>query len=108
MFKTVYQITRPSTEVEFFNMRDSLLISENSKDHLQNSYIITGKIVSFVNELSEDTLSMSSTTIWDSKNSYNEFNSDPIIVEGVINVREQYRTSNGIEAVLVFSGETKE
>jgi hypothetical protein len=100
MFRTIVKHTRPNTSVEFFNPKNSSLVSDETRLHIRNNYIVTGKIVHSEEVISEDGLSMTITAIFQNEATYNEWMNDTIITEQLRGVGNSYREANGISSVI--------
>jgi hypothetical protein len=100
MYKNTRKVIRPNTSVEFRNMIHES-VSNNVRDHWTANYKNTSKCVSVESEVSANGLEMTTVTIWDSKDSWDQYQSDPIFAEGLFGPIHAYQDENGFTKELV-------
>lgn len=100
MYKNTRKVTRPNTSVEFRNMLHSS-ISQEIRDYWVNNYKDTGKCLNVESELSANQLEMTTTTTWDSKSSWDQYQADPIFATGLFGPIHAYQDENGLTRELV-------
>lgn len=96
MFKTIRTQTRPDTSVSFFDAQTSPLITQEFKQYLWTTYMSTGKLISTTNDTSADGLVLTTTVLWDSEASLDQFNVDETIISNFKNIITDYCTVNNI------------
>lgn len=104
MYIITRKVTRPNTSLEFRNMLHESVTTEVRK-HWVDSYKTTGKCIIVNSTLSPDSLEMTTTMIWDSKDSWNEYQADPVMLEGLFNPIHTYQDENGFIRELVSEEE---
>lgn len=72
MFILTKKSIRPSTNVEFYATTNEYLL------HFKSTYVVSGKIISSVKEISDDQLTLTMKITWDSMQSYLDYNNDPV------------------------------
>jgi hypothetical protein len=85
--------TRPSTDISFFYPKD--IATLEFKKYFLDTYITTGKSIVIEHSHSDDNLTMTSTSMWDSVDSFNQFINDPVC-NGFIGAAIEYNNNNGI------------
>lgn len=104
MYTITQKITRPDESVEFINMTHEN-ISIEVRQYWMTTYKITNKCI-FVNvELSANKLERVVTMLWDSKDSWLEYQNDPIMDEGLFKYMRLQREENGFIKELVSEEE---
>jgi len=86
--------TRPSVDIPFFYQ--TKLVRPEYGSYLKANYIDTGKLVRFDRTMSEDQLTISTTTVWESQEAFAEYFSDPFCVENFTKISTEYEQINGI------------
>ena len=86
--------TRPSVDIPFFYQ--TKLVRPEYGSYLKANYIDTGKLVRFDRTMSEDQLTISATTVWESQEAFAEYFSDPFCVENFTKISTEYEQINGI------------
>lgn len=76
--KNITTTTRPDTSAAFWNF------SQAVRDHLQATYIDTGKYLSGITVVSDDQLTKTRTVIWRDEAAQDEFLMDPVIRESFL------------------------
>jgi len=97
------KVKRPNTSLEFRNMLHGSVTIE-VRTHWVTNYKDT-KCILVDTALSSDGLEMSTTMIWDSKDSWNEYQNDPIFLAGLFNPIHTYQDENGFTRELVSEEE---
>ena len=92
--------TRPSTDVPFFYPKESA--TDEFKTYFLENYINTGKSIIIDHSHSGDNLTMTSTSLWDSEESFTEFSND-IKCNGLIAAATEYNNLNGIVETVTAS-----
>jgi hypothetical protein len=105
MYRVITKHTRPNQTVDFFSPKTSTLVSEETRLHIRDNYIVTGKIVHSEDSLSENGLELTITAIYQDEATYNEWKNDTIIINGMYNIGLAFRETNGITSVNI-SAET--
>lgn len=104
MYIIIRKVTRPNTSLEFRNMLHESVAPE-TRQHWVETYKVTGKCVLVDAVLSENQLEMNTTMIWDSKDSWDEYQADPILVAGLFTPIHAYQDENGFTRSLVSEEE---
>ena len=104
MWQIIRKQTRPNTNVPFFGMQTAP-VTDEFKTYWQQNYILTDKLIYMHNELSEDSLELFMTIIWDSRASVDEFEADTYITENLISIKRAWMTERGITEILVSNAE---
>ena len=100
MYKNTRKVIKPNTLVEFRNMLHPT-ISQEIRDYWFNNYKNTGKCLNVVSELSDNQLEMTTTTTWDSKDSWDQYQADTIFIIGLFDPIHTYQDQNGLIRELV-------
>lgn len=103
MYIVTRKVTRPNTSLEFRNM-----LHESVTNYVRAYWISTYKNTKCVlvdSSLSSDGLEMTTTMIWDSKDSWDEYQNDPVLLEGLFNPIHAYQDENGFTRELVSEEE---
>jgi hypothetical protein len=83
---------RPSTDVEFFPINESIGF------YVEQNYGDTGKLLTRSTYLSDDMLTLTNETVFDSEESYNEWRTDATMT-AFWEKRKEWNDSNGILSV---------
>jgi hypothetical protein len=94
MLKSTKIFTRPDTNVSFFNHQTA--ITQETRLHISETYMQTGKLISTETTDSPDQLSKNAVSIWNSQADLDQFTNDPVILNGVVGPRTAHNTANGI------------
>ena len=97
MHKRIIIQTRPSTNVEFWT-KDNPLVTNEYLSYMRDTYVITGKLLDVVTDISEDNLTMTTAVIWQSESDADDWKNDLVVQESFINIMESYHNANGIIA----------
>jgi len=100
MFLVTRTQVRPNTSVEFFG-QDNSAITPEAIAHMRENYITTGKQINSDRIVSEDGLTLTVATIWQSEEAFNDYRNDQFVVDNLINVSNAYCQANGIASTLV-------
>jgi hypothetical protein len=101
MYRVITKHTRQSQTVDFFSPKTSTLVSDETRAHIRNNYVITGKIVNSEDSLSENGLELTIEAIYQDEATYNEWRNDTTITEGIYAIGTAYREANGITSVII-------
>ena len=94
MITVTRKYTRPSVDVAWhFSKTEYAAELTEFKEHLRENYIVTGKLL--FQEPTEDLLTMTYTGIWDSRESFDLYDVDPIL-QKYWSIKDQYNASVGI------------
>jgi len=104
MYIITRKVTRPNISLEFRNMLHESIPPE-IKTHWVNFYKNTNKCLNVATELSENQLEMSTTMIWDTKESWDAYQADPVFVAGLFTPIHTYQDENGFTRELVSEQE---
>jgi hypothetical protein len=104
MWQIIRKQTRPNTNVPFFGMQTAP-VTDEFKTYWQQNYILTDKLIYMHNELSEDSLELFTTIIWDSRASVDAFEADTYITENLISIKRAWMAERGITEILVSNAE---
>jgi hypothetical protein len=104
MWQIIRKQTRPNTSVQFFGMQTAP-VTDEFKTYWEQNYVLTNKLIYIHNELSEDSLELFMTIIWDSRASVDEFEADTYITENLISIKRAWMTERGITEILVSNAE---
>lgn len=100
MFLVTRQQTRPNTSVEFFGP-DNPVITEETKTYVRENYVITGKQLNSERSVTEDGLTLTMQTIYQSEEAFEEYKNDQFLIENLISKSAAYCEANGIQQTLV-------
>lgn len=103
MYINTRKVTRPNTSLEFKNMLHESVTSD-VRTHWVNTYKDI-KCIMVDSKMSSDGLEMTTTMIWDSKDSWTEYQNDPILLAGLFNPIHTYQDENGFTRELVSEEE---
>lgn len=95
MHKIISVQTRPNTSVDFWG-KDNPALTEEYSNYYRNNYIVTGKVINMSAEVSPNGLVLTTTMIWDSESSINEWRNDPVVQENFTVHMKAYQTANNI------------
>ena len=104
MWQVIRKQTRPNTSVQFFGMQTAP-VTDELKTYYQQNYVLTDKLIYMHNEISEDSLELFMTMIWDSRESIDEFLADPVIVEQLLNIKKTFMDERGMTEILISNNE---
>ena len=97
------KVSRPNTTLEFRNMLHESVTSE-VRSHWVTNYK-DSKCMFVTSEISSNGLEMNTTMMWDSKDSWNEYQNDPVFLDGLFNPIHTYQDENGFSRELVSEEE---
>jgi hypothetical protein len=100
MFLVTRQQIRPNTSVEFFG-QDQANMTPEAMAHIRETYVITGKQVNVERSVSEDGLTLTIQTIYQSEEAFEEYKNDQVVIDNLFTVSSAYCTANGIQQTLV-------
>jgi hypothetical protein len=104
MWQIVRKQTRTSTAVPFFNMQHPSL-TDSFKQYWQDTYIKTDKMIYVHVELSEDSLDMYLTMIWDSRESIDAMIADERVQAELLSLKQTFLEENGSVEIVVSNQE---
>lgn len=87
--------TRPSVDVEFYNMTNKNLVPEEIRLYFYNTYKKTGKCIMGDRTISSDGLVETSIFLWESKDDYMSFLNDPMLADNSA-AQDAYNATNAI------------
>jgi uncharacterized protein (DUF779 family) len=96
MIKIVKIQTRPKTDIPFFYQTD--LIVPEYGPYLKKNYLDTGKLIKADRTLSEDQLTLTLETVWESQNAFAEYFTDSFCVENFLKISTEYEQLNDIKS----------
>jgi len=100
MFLVTRQQVRPNTSVAFFGQEQAGM-SPEAMAHIREAYIVTGKQVNVERSISEDGLTLTVQTIYQSEEAFDEYKNDQVVIDNLITVSSAYCTANDIQQTLV-------
>lgn len=100
MFLVTRTQVRPNTSVEFFG-QDNSAIAPETGTYIRETYVITGKQVNVERSVSEDGLTLTIQTMYQSEEVFNEYRNDQFVIDNIINISKTYCEANGIQQTLV-------
>lgn len=92
--------TRPNLDVPFFHPKTAS--TDEFRTYFLENYIKPGKSFLIEHSYSDDNLTMISTSIWDSAESFNQFINDPNCNQLILSATE-YNTNNNIVETITVS-----
>ena len=95
---TVKQMTRPTTDVDFYKSADSY------RGYFHENYIMTGKVLSSDQVLSEDKLTITTTTMWKDQQAFADFMSDSVCYNEHTVPNRIHDYKNNIKSASSFNG----
>jgi hypothetical protein len=104
MYTITRKVTRPNLSLEFRNMLHES-ISPEIKKHWVDNYKNTSKCLIVNTELSSNQLEMITTMFWDTKASWDEYQADPVFVNGLFTPIHTYQDENGFTREFVSDEE---
>lgn len=104
MWQIIRKQTRPNTSVPFFQ-QSSAPVTDELKLYYQQNYVLTDKVIYMHHEISEDSLELFITMIWDSRESIDGFLADPIIIEQLLNIKDTFMEERGLTEIIVSNTE---
>jgi hypothetical protein len=100
MFLVTRQQIRPNTSVEFFGLEQAGMTPE-VMTYMRETYVTSGKQISTERSVSEDGLTLTIQTIYQSEEVFEEYKNDQIVIDNLFTVSGTYCTANGIQQTLV-------
>lgn len=98
MIKVTRTQTRPSLSIDFFRTpRD---ISQQWSNYFKENYLKTGKCLTFMEEISNNDLSLTLVTVWLSQEDFDDFKNDPTTISLLFNAQGQYERDNNIQVTV--------
>ena len=101
MFKETRKQTRPDTNVQFWTVQTDPAVTDEFRNYFYENYVLTGKFISTMSEISNDGLSMTMIAIWNSESDYTDSTNDPAIQAGLRNNANAWWTANNITAEVI-------
>lgn len=101
MWQTIRKQTRPNLEVAFFGPAHSPGVDPSFKQHWQDTYVNTNKLIYSHTEVSADQLEMTITMIWDSRESVDAMLADSVVVTSFLTVKNAYLEANGMSEIVI-------
>ena len=95
MYKMIRKQTRTDTSIPFFRMHESDDIGVDLKSHFAEEYVLPGKFLTVIEDLSTDQLELSITTFWNTKEDLDAFKADPICQQ-MRQIAEDHCTAHSI------------
>lgn len=105
MWQSIRKQIRPNTDVRFFAMANNTVITDEFKEYWVSTYSLTDKCIYVHSEVSEDGLELTTTMIWDSRESIDQMLSDPVCIEQLLDIKDAYLQENNIQEILVSTTE---
>ena len=97
MFVITRRYTRPSEDILWYNEKIDFIVElEEFRSHLNSTYVSTGKLL-FQETQAENGLTICYTGMWDSKESFDQYNTD-VVLQKYWTIKDQYNASVGIIA----------
>ena len=87
--------TRPSADIPFFF--ETKLVSREYGEHLKTKYKDTGKLIGGNRVMSDDKLTLTTDTVWESQEAFSEYYTDPFCIENFLKVSTEYEQANNIK-----------
>lgn len=103
MYRVIKTQRRSNTQIEFGTMTSSFIIPE-VKLYFAEVFKRSGKCLDVTISITEDETLYTSTMLWDSESSYNEFISDTFLIERFFDPLVNHMTENNI----IFNVQSKE
>lgn len=97
----IRQQIRASVDIPFFDYSKSPDVSTEVLHHYINNYRNSSKIISSESKLSEDLLTLTTTMVWDKRDSFLQYICDPIIDEGFFGPGRKHNMLNNIKSTIV-------
>ena len=104
MYTITRKVTRPNISLEFRNMLHES-VSLETRQHWVDNYKTTNKCLIVNTELSSNELEMITTMFWDSKESWDQYQADPVLIAGLFNPIHAYQDENGFTREFVSDEE---
>jgi hypothetical protein len=104
MFKVIRKQTRPNTGVPFWQGQNSPLLTAEFMTYYAEKFMSTGKFINADTTISNDGLELTTETLWDSEESYNEYTSDETCIAQFINLANNHFETNGITSTEISRG----
>jgi hypothetical protein len=94
MHISISKQTRPARDIQFWSSKNT--VPADSLKYVKEKYYDTSKIKKTDNTVSEDGLTLTTNTHWDSEKDYLEFRNDQKIIDDFINPFNDYAASVGL------------
>lgn len=94
MFQVINKQTRPNVNVAFYIPASN--DTQEFKNHMDSTYLSTGKLITFDHNISSNGLELISTTVWSNESSFNEWKNDSVVQENFTAPRNAHNIANGI------------
>ena len=104
MYTIIRKVTRPNISLEFRNMLHESVSLETRK-HFSDNYKITNKCLIVNTELSSNQLEMTTTMVWDSKESWDQYQADSVLIAGLFTPIHAYQDENGLSREFISDEE---
>ena len=105
MYVLTKKQTRPDQDVKFFDIRNAGLVTKEYRDYWRATYVATNKSLFVQHTLSDNQLELTSISMWDSKESYNEFIADQTALDEFLHKYTEYNTTYNITTETVSEEE---
>lgn len=92
---------RPNTDISFFDPMKSSDVLPEVMRHYVHTYRNSGKIISSESKLSDDLLTLTTTMVWDKRDSFLDYMCDPIIDDGLMQYSRKHNKSNNIKSSII-------
>lgn len=96
MYIVTIKFTRPTTDIEFYTLKQSTEIPPELKKYFASTYVFSGKLITTDWTYSDDNLSATVMTIWATKADFDEYTTDARLVAEFFPNRTAYNTEHGI------------
>ena len=100
MISIVRTQTRPSTDIPFFYQTS--LVRPDYGAYLKKNYIDTGKLIKFERTMTEDQLTITATTVWESQEAFSKYFSDPFCVENFLKISAEHDQLNQYQMLVLL------
>ncbi len=87
--------TRPNIDTLFFF--ETNLVSKEYAEHLKIKYKDTGKLIGGNRVMSDDKLTLTTDTVWESQEAFAEFYSDPVCIDQFLKISADYEQAHEIK-----------
>lgn len=105
MYIVTIKFTRPTTDIEFYTLKQSTEIPPELKKYFASTYVFSGKLITTDWTYSDDNLSATVMTIWNTKADFEEYVNDARMVSEYFPNRTAYHTENGITMEMISEEE---
>lgn len=105
MYVLTKKQTRPDTNIEFFDIRNTDLVSKEYRDYWRANYIATNKCLFVQHTMSSNQLEVTSIMMWASKTDYDEFIADQTALDEFLHKYTTYNTTHNITTETVSEEE---